>query len=117
MKVTRRNEFSLALMNQLNELQAYPSRLLLLLEKLDRASTDAAKKDAKAELTKYVSHFDEIRKDFEDVFSKTRILNNPGDYQLDQNVHEHLANGSNKSDWMYVYELEMNRKLNNWLTN
>ena len=30
---------------------------------------------------------------------------------------EHLANGSNKSDWMHVYELAMNKKLNNWLTN
>jgi len=117
MNVTRRNEYSLTLMNQLNELQVYPSRLLLLLEKFDRASSDPVKKEVKAEIAKYVSQFDEIREDFEAVFSKTRILNNPGDYQLDQNVHHHLANGSNKSDWMYVYELEMNKKLNNWLTN
>ena len=117
LKVTRRNEFSLALMNQLNELQVYPSRLLMLLEKFDRASSDPAKKDAKAAIEEYVRHFDDLRKNFEGVFSKTRILNNPDDYQLDQNVHHHLANGSNKSDWMYVYELEMNKKLNNWLTN
>ena len=52
---------------------------------------------------------------FENVFSMTRILNNPADYILDQNVHEHLANGSNRSDWMYVYELAMNSKINNWL--
>jgi len=117
MKVTRRNEYSLALLNQLNELQVYPSRLILLLEKFDKASTEASKKDAKTEITKYVKHFDELRKNFEDVFSKTRILNNPVDYQLDQNVHHHLANGSNKSDWMYVYELEMNRKLNDWFAN
>ena len=116
-KVTRRNEYSLDLMNQINDLQIYPSRLLLLLEKYDRTSTGSAKGNVKEEIRKYVRHFDELRRNFEDTFSKTRILNNPDDYLLDQNVHHHLANGSNRSDWMYVYELEMNRKLNNWLTN
>ena len=116
-KVAKRNEFSLALMNQLNELQVYPSQLLLLLEKFDRASSDPAKKNAKDEVSNYVRRFDGLRKDFENTFSRTRMLNNPDDYLLDQNVHHHLANGSKKSDWMYVYELEMNKKLNNWLTN
>jgi hexosaminidase len=117
MKVSRRNEFSLALMNQINELQAYPSGLLLLMEKYDRASSGSAKQDLKEQIKNYVNHFDVLKKNFEDTFSKTRILNNPDDYLLDQNVHEHLANGSNKSDWMYIYELAMNKKLNNWLTN
>jgi len=117
MKVARRNEYSLALMNEINELQAYPSGLLLLLEKYDRASPGSAKQELKGQIKNYVNHFDELRKNFEDTFSKTRTLNNPDDYLLDQNVHEHLANGSNKSDWMHVYELAMNRKLNNWLTN
>ncbi len=117
MKVARRNEYSLALMNQINELQVYPSRLLLLLEKYDRASPGTAKQGLKEQIKNYVNNFDELKKNFEDTFSKTRILNNPDDYLLDQNVHEHLANGSNKSDWMHIYELAMNKKLNNWLTN
>ena len=117
MKVARRNEYSLALMNQINELQAYPSGLLLLLEKYDRASPASSKQEVKGQIKNYVNHFDELKKNFEDTFSKTRILNNPDDYLLDQNVHEHLANGSNKSDWMHIYELAMNKKLNNWLTN
>ena len=50
-------------------------------------------------------------------FQRRRILNNPDDYRLDQNVHHHLANASNKSDWMHVFELAMNKKINNWLTN
>ena len=117
MKVARRNEYSLSLMNQINELQAYPSGLLLLLEKYDRAAPTSSKQEIKGQIKNYVNHFDELKKNFEDTFSKTRILNNPDDYLLDQNVHEHLANGSNKSDWMHIYELAMNKKLNNWLTN
>lgn len=117
MKVTRRNEYSLALMNQINELQIYPSNLLLLLEKYDKSPVGSAKQAARDQVKNYVNSFSELRKNFEDVFSMTRILNNPADYILDQNVHEHLANGSNRNDWMYVYELAMNSKINNWLAN
>ncbi len=42
----------------------------------------------------------------------TRILNNPADYIPDQNHHAHLANGTINNDWMYVYELAMNQKIN-----
>ena len=41
----------------------------------------------------------------------------PAGYMLDQNVHEHLANGDNSSDWMFIYELAMIKKINNWLRN
>ena len=72
MKVARRNEYSLTLMNQINELQVYPSRLLLLLEKYDKASSPAAKKEIKEQIKNYVIQFDGIRKNFEDTFSKTQ---------------------------------------------
>ncbi len=117
LKIVRRNEYSLILMNQINELQIYPSQLLLLLENYDRASPESAKQAAWKQIKNYTDHFNVLRKNFEDIFSKTRILNNPADYMLDQNVHKHLANGSNSSDWMYVYELAMNKKINNWLAN
>jgi len=56
-----------------------------------------------------------VRKNFENVYSMTRILNNPDDYVLDQNHHEHLANGTKNDDWMFVYELAMNKKIGEWL--
>jgi hypothetical protein len=35
-----------------------------------------------------------------------------------QNQHRNtLANGTNNSDWMYFYELAMNKKINDWLAN
>jgi hypothetical protein len=113
-QLTRRNEYSLALMNQINELQIYPAKLLLLIEKYDKATSASDKQIEKQEIKKYIDSFNEMRKKYEEVFSMTRILDKPADYILDQNHHDHLANGTINSDWMYVYELAMNKKINNW---
>jgi len=114
MQLTRRNEYSLTLMDQINELQIYPAKLLLSIEKYDKATSASDKQTQKQEIKNYVNSFNEIRKEYEKVFSMTRILNEPDDYTLDQNHHAHLANGTINSDWMYVYELAMNKKLNSW---
>jgi hypothetical protein len=114
MKSARRNEYALQVMNQVNELQSYPSKLLLLLENYDKSSS-ANRESAKAKIKEFVNDFQTLRSNFEDVFSKTRMLANPDDYVRDQNQHEHLANGTNNSDWMFVYELAMNKKINDWL--
>jgi hypothetical protein len=114
-QLSRRNQYSLAVFNQINELQAYPSKVLLLLQKYDQAS-QANKKTAMEEIRKQVNNFSELRKAFENVYSETRMLNNPEGYIQDQNHHHHLANGTNNSDWMFVYEQEINKKLNNWLS-
>ena len=63
----------------------------------------------------YVNSFPVIRSRLEKVFSETRIMGNPMGYQLDNNFHEHLANGTNNTDWMYMYELPMNQKIKEWL--
>ncbi|MEO6218981.1 MAG: glycoside hydrolase family 20 zincin-like fold domain-containing protein [Ginsengibacter sp.] len=114
MQVTRRNEYALSVLNRINELQSYSAGLLLLLEKYDKASS-TNRESIKKDIGKFVSHFEDVRKNFENVFSKTRILSNPDNYVRDQNQHEHLANGTNNSDWMFVYELAINKKINDWL--
>ncbi|WP_018614170.1 glycoside hydrolase family 20 zincin-like fold domain-containing protein [Segetibacter koreensis] len=114
-QLARHNEYTLAVMNQINELQIYPAKLLVLLEKYDNASA-AGKSAAKDGIKSYVNNFSTIRNNYEQIFSKTRIIANPADYILDQNHHDHLANGTNNSDWMYVYELAMNSKINDWFT-
>ena len=48
-------------------------------------------------------------------FPQTRILSNPDNYVRDQNRHEHLANGTNNDDWMFMYELAVNKKITDWL--
>jgi hexosaminidase len=111
--LARRNYYSLDLMNQINELQIYPSHILLLLEKYDRESITTEKEKAGNELLTYVNSFGNIRKNYEDVFSETRFLSNPEGYILDQNLDFMLANGTNNSDWMYVYELRVNDMIKN----
>lgn len=105
-----RNHYALELMGALNELQAYPAQLLLLLSAYDAAAGEE-KKAAGRQIRQLVDRFPDKRKQFEQVFSRTRFLSNPPGYVLDQNGHHHLANGTNNSDWMHVYELAMNEKI------
>ncbi|MEO6187556.1 MAG: glycoside hydrolase family 20 zincin-like fold domain-containing protein [Ginsengibacter sp.] len=114
MQLNRRNDYTLSMLNQINELQAYSTKLLLLLEKYDKAPS-ANRESAKREVANFVTGFKAVRANFENVFSKNRMLANPDDYVRDQNKHEHLANGTNNSDWMFVYELAMNKAINDWL--
>lgn len=116
-KVATRNQYSLALLNQINELQVYPSRLLLLLQKYDKITGEADKKAAQRDIRKYVNHFGDTRKAYEEIFSKTRILKNPDGYipNQDNPDHSHLANSTVNNDWMYADELAMNSKLQSWL--
>jgi hypothetical protein len=112
--VARRNAYTLSVFNQINELSIYPAKVLLLLEKYDKA-TASNKKQIAGEIANYVESFQNLRKQFEAVFSKTRMLSNPEGYQLDSNLHDHLANGTNNTDWMFMYEIPFNKKVREWL--
>lgn len=61
--------------------------------------------------------FPAIRARFEEAYGKTRIMGNPPGYQLDSNFHHHLANGTNSTDWIFIYEIAMNKKITDWLVN
>jgi hypothetical protein len=113
--LVRRNEYALTLLEELNGLQIYPATLLLKLEAYDKLKPSPAKEEARREIRAQLDRFPAIRAAFEQVFSKTRLLQNPAGYQLDSNFHHHLANATNTADWMYVYELAMNRELDKWL--
>lgn len=114
--LAERNLYHLRLMEQINELQVYPARLILLLEKFDEAPT-LEKAEPVREIHDYVRHFEEIRGNFEKVFSETRVLNMPDDYLLDSNSkHSHMAN-SKTSGWMYRFELAMNERMERWFEN
>ncbi|QNF32871.1 family 20 glycosylhydrolase [Adhaeribacter swui] len=115
-KLARRNQYTLALFKQMNELQVYPAKLLVSLRNYDQAKTAAEKKAAQQKVQQLVTNFTTLRQNYESVFSKTRLLNNPPGYVLDQNGHHHLANGTVNNDWMYVYELAMNKKLKLWIS-
>lgn len=113
--LTRRNNYSLEVFDQINRLQAYSSRLLLLLRKYDNADSKN-KNEIGLEIKKFINDFDQLRSGCETVYSETRILGNPDGYQLDSNFHHHLANGTNNTDWMFMCELAMNKKVMDWLS-
>jgi hexosaminidase len=115
LELSRRNTYSVEVFKQINELQVYPSNLLLLLQQYDNAPAQN-KKEISLRIKKFVNDFGALRVRLETVFSETRILGNPEEYQLDSNFHQHLANGTNNTDWMYMYELVMNQKIMEWLS-
>jgi hexosaminidase len=89
---------------------------LIRLEKYDNARASSDKKKAASEVKSYVNQFSSIRKKFEDMITRTRMLANPEGYVPDQNHHHHLANGTINSDWMYVYELALNNRILNTIS-
>lgn len=108
-----RNHYSLSLINQLNNLQVYPAKLILLLKDYDQAGP-ADKKQKFKEVLGYVRSFDSTRHAFEKVFSQTRQLRKPEGYQIDQNHHHHWANTTLNSDWMFLIEMQMNKAISKW---
>ncbi len=111
-----RNQYHLSLLYQINEVQHYPTRLILLLEQFDYMPTLGKTESVRA-LRTCVDDFKTIRGDFEKVFAQTRVLNAPDDYILDSNAkHPHPANAKT-TDWMYRFELAMNQKMEEWFTN
>ncbi|MCW3118407.1 MAG: glycoside hydrolase [Chitinophagaceae bacterium] len=114
MQLARRNDYALSVMSQVNELQVYPAKLLLLLQVYDKAPV---KNKAKAiqQIEDYTDSFKKLRAQFEKTYAQTRIMGNPEGYQLDSNFHEHLANGTNNTDWMFMYEMPVNKQVDEWL--
>ena len=52
-----------------------------------------------------------MRKQFESMYSQTRILEKPKDYILDQDHHNHPANQSKNFDWQFFSEIFFLEKL------
>ncbi|MFC0513740.1 glycoside hydrolase family 20 zincin-like fold domain-containing protein [Mucilaginibacter angelicae] len=115
MILAERNKYNLEVFGQINELQAYSSKLLILLKQYDDARSLADKKMVLHRIDDYESQFPVIRRRLEKVFAVTRVMARPEGYKLDSNLHAHLASSTYNTDWMYWYELAMNRKVSEWV--
>jgi len=113
--LTRRNKYSLEVFARINELQAYSSKLLILLKQYDDARTLDDKNRVLHNIHDYKNQFPVIRSRLENVFAITRIMARPPGYKLDSNLHAHLASSTYNTDWMYWYELAMNKKVSEWV--
>ena len=100
-------------MNQIDEFQIYASKIILLLEKYDKAKTAMERQTAGTEIRSYVNSFTKIRTNLENVISEERFLKNPDGYVRAKTAD--LANGGLNNEWMFVYETPMNEKIIDWL--
>jgi hypothetical protein len=106
-----RNEYRLDVYEQVNELVRFSSGALLTLQAYDQAQNEEEEKEALSKLGRLPVEFEDLRTRFETVYGKTRKLNKPENYILDQDHHAHLANQSITFDWQFYAEMLFLKKL------
>ncbi len=106
-----RNNYTLEVYEQVNELVRFTPKALLTLNRFDTAQNEQEELNAIKEIGQLSGEFTQLRKQFEEVYGKTRILTKPEDYILDQDHHVHLANQSISFDWQFYAELLFMEKI------
>ena len=105
-----RNTYTLEVYEQVNELTGFVANMLLTLQSYDQ-SHENQKQDLFNEVKRLPEEFKVLRKEFERVYSKSRVLKKPEGYILDQDHHVHLANQTVSFDWQFLAELLFLEKL------
>jgi hypothetical protein len=99
-----RNSYTLEVYEQVAQAVQFSNRAILTLAELDEPSGEK-RSQAQAKLAGMEAEWKAIQSQLETVYSKTRQLNKPTDYILDQDHHVHLANQALKfSDWQFYVE-------------
>ncbi|MFT7032184.1 MAG: hexosaminidase [Cyclobacteriaceae bacterium] len=109
--MANRNLHNLEVYEQVNNLVRFSSNALLTLRDYDLAKNKEDKTVSLIELSKLSNQFKTLRGELEVVYGKTRVLNKPSDYKLDQDGHSHLANQSTSFDWQFYSEILFLQKL------
>lgn len=107
-----RNIYTLEVYEQVNELTDFVSNMLLTLQSYDQTHKNQ-KADLYIKVKRLPEEFEGLRKEFERIYSKTRVLNKPEGYILDQDHHIHLANQTVSFDWQFLAEILFLKKLKN----
>ncbi|WP_026812857.1 glycoside hydrolase family 20 zincin-like fold domain-containing protein [Arenibacter certesii] len=110
-----RNDYNLQVYEQVNKLAQYSPKILLTLAEYDNAVSRDEIMASAAKLKELKSDFNSLRKELENVYRKTRILNKPANYILDQDHHVHLANQSLNFDWQFYAEMLFFKQLDKGL--
>lgn len=109
-----RNRYTLEVYEQTNHLQNYPARLILALHEFDTAKDASARKAALDKVVRVGNYFKVMRSELEAVYSQTRFMQQPEGFIADMNHHNHLSSKTNNSDWLYLYEIPMVKKVLQW---
>ena len=83
------------------------------MEKIDTPSEVLDDTQALEELDQIKLRFSELRENLEMVYAKSRVIEKPNNYLLDQDHHRHNANQSRNFDWQFIAELKLLEKLEN----
>jgi hexosaminidase len=103
-KSALRNNYQLEVYEQVAQAVQFSNRAILTLAELDEPSGEK-REVAKSKLQQMEAEWASIQSKVEEVYGKTRQLNKPADYILDQDHHVHLANQALKfSDWQFYVE-------------
>jgi hypothetical protein len=103
-KLAKRNLHQLEVYEQVAQVVQFSNRAVLTLAELDEPSGEK-REVALSKLQKMEAEWTSIQSKVEEVYGKTRQLNKPAGYILDQDHHVHLANQAlNFSDWQFYVE-------------
>lgn len=103
-KLALRNTYQLEVYEQVAQVVQLSNWAILTLAELDEPSGEK-RTQAQAKLAGMEEEFLTVLGELESVYGKTRQLNKPADYILDQDHHVHLANqAKNFSDWQFYVE-------------
>ena len=114
---TIRNKYSLEVYEQVNEMVLFSSKMLLTLKDYDNTNNKQEETAALNRIRELPEDFNKTRKALEVIYSKTRKLNKPADYILDQDHHSHLANQTISFNWQFYAEILFLEKIMNELSN
>lgn len=104
-KAALRNNYTLEVYEQVAKVTQFSNKSLLLLAEWDLAKTAEERETAKEKLLNLEGEWKAQLSELEKVYGKTRELNKPDDYILDQDHHAHLANQALRfSDWQFYVE-------------
>ena len=108
-----RNNFTLEVYEQVNEIVLFTANTLLTLKAYDTANNKQEELEALDQIRKFSKKFKNLRLNLETVYGKTRLLVKPDNFILDQDRHAHLANQTISFDWQFYAEMLFLEKVKN----
>ena len=99
----------------MSALAGYSFYAMEALSRFDNAKNEKEETLYLKEIYDLSKKFKNLREKFESVYSKTRVLNKPESYILDQDHHYHPANQTKNFDWQFMAELIFLEKIENYL--
>ena len=105
-QLASRNQYTLEVYEQVNELTKFTLGMLLTLKEYDNAPAGSRQEQEALNKVKQLPvDFKAVRAKLEEVYGETRVVNKPADYILDQDYAIHLANQAISFDWQFLPEI------------